>query len=454
MNRSILFVRTLPGCLTLFIAGAALSTPLCLAQSPTVSRPAIDQRHEAPFPGTWGVDLAEMGPPPSALPDDGLSADRPVADWCVTQQRYIERLRDRGEGGGGERGLGCPESGPCDNPANRDASIPTLDTPIKTYRLSIHVFCENNGGNCAGTQANVDAVVAMLNEDFAPWRIQFVYETNFINKTQYRYLAAWEEFGMKDAYAVSPATQLNVFVVNTGGGNWGTFPWDPDALTNQGGIVMNDTSFGLVGWILTHEVGHCLGLWHTFHGTDEVPQCSECYEPAGRTPEQGDVTGDWCSDTNASPRHDGRCFDPTETDPCSGNPWVAIPYLNYMSYAYACTSEFTPQQAGRMHCWTEGVLSTWLELPAPPAAPGTPTLTRIGGGQVRVAWTDNSNNEDGFRVQRETKQGSSWINQTTIDVGAVTVWSDAPGRGTFRYRAQAYNEIGNSEWSAWRQVNN
>lgn len=454
MNRPILPVRTLKVCLPLFIWAAVQSNSICLAQPTTASDQAVDRGPGVLFPGTWWKDFVDTDPSASFRSNDGLTGRRPASDWCVTQQRYLDKLRDRGGDGGGERGLGCPESGPCDDPLNRDAFIPTQDTPVKTYRLSFHVFCENNGGNCAGTQANVDAVVAMLNEDFAPWRIQFIYETNFINKTQYRYLAAWEEFGMKDAYAVSPATQLNVFVVNTGGGNWGTFPWDPDALTRQGGIVMNDTSFGLVGFILTHEVGHCLGLYHTFHGTDEVPQCSECYEPAGRSAELGDVTGDWCSDTNASPRHDGRCYDPTETDPCSGNPWASIPYLNYMSYAYACTIEFTPQQAGRMHCWTEDVLSTWLDLPAPPAAPGTPTLTRISGGQVRVAWTDNSNNEDGFRVQRETKLGSNWINQFTINVGAVTFWNDAPGRGTFRYRVQAYNEVGDSAWSAWRQINN
>jgi serine protease len=94
--------------------------------------------------------------------------------------------------------------------------------------------------------------------------------------------------------------------------------------------------------------------------------------------------------------------------------------------------------------------------PAPPAAPGTPTLTIIGGGQILVAWADNSANEDGFQVQREKKSGNRWIQTTLVaDVPAdTTSVNDAPGAGTFRYRVLAYNSLGASSWSAWRQINN
>lgn len=94
--------------------------------------------------------------------------------------------------------------------------------------------------------------------------------------------------------------------------------------------------------------------------------------------------------------------------------------------------------------------------PSPPAVPGKPTIVKLTGEQVQVSWADNSNNEDGFRIRREKKQGSSWTGTVTIaDVGAnVTSVVDAPGTGTFRYSVQSYNAVGNSAWTAWTQIKN
>lgn len=377
-------------------------------------------------------------------------------EWCATHQHYVADLIARGEGG---IAAACPPLGPCDDPANRNAAIPTINTPIKTYRLSIHVFCENSGANCAGTTADIVAAVANLNTRYAPWRIQFVYDSNFVNNTTYRYLdttTTAEEVGMKNAYANSPTTKLNVYVVTTSNNNnWGTFPWTANALTKQGGVVMNQTAFAN-SYILTHEVGHCVGLWHVQHGVSEVTQCGDCYEAQTVPPTGSDVRGDWCSDTNPTPTNSTVCGDPAGTDACSANPWLSTPYLNYMGYTQACTTEFTPQQAGRMHCWTTNVLSDWLSLASPPAVPGAPTLTKLTGGVVKAVWADNSNNELGFRVQRETKSGASWIGTVIVaDVAAnVTTATNAPGTGTFHYRVQSYVSNGNSAWSAWTQIKN
>ena len=353
--------------------------------------------------GVWegvGVDQATSEPaPPFQLRDGGLAGtagtDLPAVitqidpNWisslapdeiCGTYQRYLATLE--GQGIGPMDGV-CPEIGPCDDPINRNASIPIQGTPIKTYRLSIHVFCQNDGSNCAASLADVEGAVAGLNTRYAPWRIQFIYEVNFINSTKYRTLSSREAARMMRTYADSPATKLNIYVVDTGGVSWGTFPWDPNALTAQGGIVIDETWFRLnspIPTILTHEVGHCLGLWHTFHGVDEVPQCTDCYEAAGRTPEQGDVTGDRCSDTNPTPTNANNCFDPSGTDPCSGNLWVSTPYLNYMGYSNFCPIEFTDQQAGRMHCWTSDILSGWLAGGGITVTPTAGLVTTEAGG--------------------------------------------------------------------------
>lgn len=89
---------------------------------------------------------------------------------------------------------------------------------------------------------------------------------------------------------------------------------------------------------------------------------------------------------------------------------------------------------------------------SPPNAPGRPSFTNLGGGSGRINWADNSNNESGFRIERQKRVGSSWTNATTVTVGAnVTTLTQTPGAGTYRWRVQAYNSAGNSAWSAWRQ---
>jgi subtilisin family serine protease len=95
-----------------------------------------------------------------------------------------------------------------------------------------------------------------------------------------------------------------------------------------------------------------------------------------------------------------------------------------------------------------------VQAPAPPAIPGTPIVTDLGGGSVRIQWADNSNNEDGFDIQREHRVGNNWKETTIVaSVGAnVTSYVDHPGSGRWRYRVRAFNAAGSSAWTAWVQI--
>ena len=380
---------------------------------------------------------------------------RPASDWCLTQRVFVANLLI-GKGGGALGPESCTVYGPPDDPVVRDAAIPDpLTTPIKTVRLMIHVFREKFGINPAASASDVANAIDRLNASYAAHRIQFAVNWRYVDQTAYRYLDDNEVGMMKFKYAQSPATQLNIFVTKYNpGGSWGTFPWDPNSLGTYGGIVLDQPHF-IDPAVPSHEVGHCLGLWHTFHGVSEVTQCSDCYEPAGRSAQVGDITGDKCSDTNPLPRT-FVCANPAGTDPCSGNPWLDTPMHNYMGYSLGCATEFTTQQGGRMHAWTSNSLSGWLALPPPPAVPGTPALS-TSGGVVTIIWADNSNNETGFNVQREKKaSGNKWSGTTTVaTVGAnVTSTTNAPGSGTFRYSVRSFNASGASAWSSWAQINN
>ncbi len=89
-----------------------------------------------------------------------------------------------------------------------------------------------------------------------------------------------------------------------------------------------------------------------------------------------------------------------------------------------------------------------------PAAPGGISAVDLGtGGEALVQWTDLSNNETGFTLQREVLSGSTWGGAVNINAAAnATSRTDAPGAGTFRYRVRSYNLAGFSAWTSWAQV--
>jgi hypothetical protein len=70
---------------------------------------------------------------------------------------------------------------------------------------------------------------------------------------------------------------------------------------------------------------------------------------------------------------------------------------------------------------------------------------------IKLQWQDNSNNEQGFVLQRETQVSSTaWGNQISFDVPAnQTSYMDSPPVGIYRYRIRAYNTAGTSLYTGW-----
>lgn len=142
---------------------------------------------------------------------------------------------------------------------------------------------------------------------------------------------------MKNALHTGGATDLN-FYTNSGGGylGWATFPNEYAGAPNQDGVVCYWASLpgsnyapyneGDTG---THEVGHWVGLYHTFQGG-----CSPSNDGVADTPsERGPTYG--CPSGNL--------------DSCKGkqNPGID-PYENFMDYTDdPCMYKFSLGQSSR-----------------------------------------------------------------------------------------------------------
>jgi galactose oxidase-like protein/fibronectin type III domain protein/Kelch motif protein len=86
-------------------------------------------------------------------------------------------------------------------------------------------------------------------------------------------------------------------------------------------------------------------------------------------------------------------------------------------------------------------------LPTPPAAPTNLIALAISPSQVDLSWTDNSNNETGFKIERST-DGTTFTQVATVGAN-VTTYSDTglAALTTYYYRVRAYNSGGNSAYS-------
>lgn len=213
-----------------------------------------------------------------------------------------------------------------------------------TVGVWFHVINKGSGiANGDVPDSQIMAQMDVLNDSFSgmtggvdtPFRFVLLGVTRTTNSAWYTMSdGSAAEAEAKNALRQGGAETLNIYSANPGGGilGWATFPSDYAANPKDDGVVILFSSLPggtaapyNLGDTATHEVGHWVGLFHTFQG---------CFGP-----------GDSVSDTPAQKSPTFGC--PAMRNSCRAKPGND-PIENFMDYTDdACMFQFTPGQSSR-----------------------------------------------------------------------------------------------------------
>jgi hypothetical protein len=73
---------------------------------------------------------------------------------------------------------------------------------------------------------------------------------------------------------------------------------------------------------------------------------------------------------------------------------------------------------------------------------------QVSAASLQVSWTDNSDDEDGFSIERKLDTNGTYVVIATVGPN-VTVYSDSSlaNSTTYCYRVNAFNSAGNSAYT-------
>ena len=269
------------------------------------------------------------------------------------------------------------------------------DSTVITLPVVVHVI---HTGSAIGVAENISdaqviSAIAGMNDDFrktpgtpgdgigVDTRIQFELAkrtpqgepTNGIVRVDGSVLAGYAEGGIRNAPGHVGADEvdvkalttwfgedyINIFVVteindNDGLGGTQGYAYLGPTFDEKDGIVVLYNAFGLEGELkpgrdmnrtVTHEMGHHLSLYHTFHGTESCASESDC-----------EAQGDQVCDTPPTRSNNQGCGQAV----CAG-----AQVQNYMDYTpQECKNAFTAGQTARMHACLESVRQSLMTSPA------------------------------------------------------------------------------------------
>lgn len=238
--------------------------------------------------------------------------------------------------------------------ARNSASCPTF------VRVFFHIVCNTNGSG-GQSPSVVSEIMNNLSAVYNPHQIYFS-NAGFDSINDDYLGSGWSAASNDPRFATlvgtnTQANAIDVYLLNNSNWNQGRATGIPSKALVIGGAL-----FGVnlvTSNVLCHEMGHCLGLFHTHHnncfegncdetpnGANQSPNCTTCGDFVCDTPADPNIN----FDVNASCQWGGVIPTNPNNPNCATTPGTYAPLVsNVMSYARpSCLQNFTGGQGDRM----------------------------------------------------------------------------------------------------------
>ena len=281
-----------------------------------------------------------------------------------------------------------------------------------------------------------------------------------------------DEVELKNTSKWDNNNYYNIWIVSEIEGNdggYGTqgFAYFPGASATYDGTIIMNTSWGNIGTVngwnnqgttLIHELGHSLGLYHTFHvqGEGSDTTAAGCVNNVSCT-----TQGDFCCDTDPHKASSSNSCKINEINECTGNIYGNV-VRNFMDYSkQECQEMFSADQKDRMRATLEGsrkllLSSKALKEPIVPCetvklnANCTPT-TEADGLSAHYAGIGEYRFFDAFNISSFADTDGGYLNETNNCAATAFVNPDS----TYKLKILAKGNVENTNYiKAWIDYNN